>query len=94
MIRGTMRSPGPRTWHSSLEPAPHETEGISTAGNSCSPSTQQAQRQLDEGLRNHTEAKSRASSQEEQGNSQEGGGSINDSLIEQIFTEHLLHTRY
>lgn len=27
------------TWHSVLEPAPHETVGVSRAANSCSPGT-------------------------------------------------------
>lgn len=70
--KGTMVSLAPPTWHSALEPAPPEFVGVSRAWNSCSRGTQQrqAQRKPEEGLRNYTEAKSRASCQEEQGSSQ------------------------
>lgn len=69
-----MESPAPPTWYSAPEPAPQEIEGISVAGNSCSPHTQhkQAQRRPKEGQRNHPEATSRISSQENQGSFQEG----------------------
>lgn len=65
-MTGTRESPARPTWHSALEPAPQQTEGVSAAGNGCSPRGQhkQAQRRPEEGLRSHTEAKSRTSSQE------------------------------
>lgn len=90
---GDHGKPALPTLHSALDPASHEIVGVSRAGKICSPSTggQRGGLRTDQGT---TEATSRASCQEEQGSSQESRGPINDSFIQQIFSEHLPHARH